>query len=150
MDSLFDALTNFYLNMIAQSDAVGQKFAEAASGEIVPWLTGLLLVWAIIFTLFEDDLVDGIRRVVYVISVAFLLVAALANWSYIANTVRSTSNALVKITGEAGFLKNAGDESLAVTAYRAMADAQDKLWAALIPDLFRSHLGPAPPPDPNK
>lgn len=143
LELIFDILTKFFNKLTEMSDSVGQSLANAGATQILPWLFGFLFVAAIIYTIFEEDLVDGVRRVVHAVVVCAIVLGLLTNWTYIAGVARATSNELASMAGGSGAGSGA---PLAVTAAQNMNTVANSIFEVLMPSVFRSPNAPAPTP----
>jgi hypothetical protein len=121
MEVLINALAAAISAFDAYGSAVADKFVALVPAILFP-VAGLLICWAIFYTLFEEDLVDGVRKVMEVIIISALVLGAVNNWGYISNSLKAISAEYTEIVASTAKLPGGKDTPFATRIAQAFLD----------------------------
>ncbi len=93
-----ETVTTLLKAISTYGSGVGETMAAKMISTVLPAVGAVMLVWAIVFAIFEEDLVDGVRKFLESIIIFGVLLVTLENWGSVVSTTKEIQEELVTIS----------------------------------------------------
>lgn len=109
---------------------IGTSLASSALTSLLPAIAGFLFVKAIIFTIFEEDLVDGIRAMLHATLMIVIIAGLLTHWTEAGDAFKAMSRDTTGIVAEKAGLSGDNDlGAMVANSYLKIDGAFEKAWS---------------------
>ncbi len=108
----FETVKALLLAINTYGSTVGETMAAKMISTVLPVVGSVMIVWAIIFAIFEEDLVDGVRKFLETVIIIGVILTTLENWGSVVSTTKEIQEELVAISAPAGGVVNGDLKSI--------------------------------------